>query len=413
MRLDSIQRALAVEQTLARFIEDQERWRRLVERPSIPEVFDRTRVIDESLQSIIKSSSAYQRSIEHHVQRANEMTLAIQRIAEAAGLAALEKETALRATNNIFTALSDDLARHQSRLDMIGVRDAVHPMLTGRLTNFVEDQAAARLSVIASASSHLDTILDQQSFSKVGTAVIAAAHALSDENVRRHDHSVAIDDFFGHWSRLTRLPEDYGQDEDTRRETLREIDADEALLDVSTEGAAALFAQTSFSTDGLPIVLLGEPIGLVVTRDPDDIAARLIRRTERALRNRIDRVFRKRHGDNWPNVIMPERAACWLKKRKADEQNNLPVHDLICYAEFTELADILKAYWSGHFAHHGTTLKKVTGRIRALAPHRNYEFHSRPVTTEQLLSIVYSVRILEPFLAHPGDQKNDLEVHGS
>ena len=404
MSLNSIRRALESQQSLARIIEEQERLRRLVEQPRILEVLDRTRVIDEHLQSIIESSTAYQRSIERHVQRANEMALAIERISKPTWLAAVERATTPPVMNKFIAALSDDLARHQSRLDAIGVRAAVHPILTGRLRDFVEGQAAARLSVIASASSHFDTILDQQSFSKVGTAAIAAARALSDENIRRHDYSRAVDGFFGHWSRLTQLPEGYGQDEDARRETLREIEADEALLDVSTEEAAALFSQTSFSADGLPIVLLGEPIGLVVTQDPDDVAARLIRRTERALRNLIDRVFRKIHGDNWPNIVMPGRAASWSEKRKIDEQHNLPVHDLICYAEFTELADILTTYWSDHFARHGATMKKVTGRIRALSPHRNYEFHSRPVTTEQLLSIAYSVRMLEPFLSHPDDQ---------
>ena len=406
MSLTSIQRALEAQQSLARIIEDQERLRRLVEQPRIFEILDRTRVIDEHLQSIVASSTAYQRSIERHVQRANEMALAIERIAMPARLAAIEEATTPPLTNNIIAALSDDLARHQSRLDAIGVRAAVHPILTGRLKDFLEDQAAARLSIIASASSCFDTIIDQQSFSKVGTAAIAAARALSDENIHRHDHSRAVDGFFGHWSRLTQLPEGYGQDEDARRVTLREIEADEALLDVSTDEAAALFSQTSFSSNGLPIVLLGEPIGLVVTQDPDDVAARLIRRTERALRNQIDRVFRKRHGDNWPDVIMPERAASWSEKRKWDEQNNLPVQELICYAEFTELADILTIHWSDHFAHFGMKAKRVTGRIRALSPHRNYEFHSKPVTAEQLLIIAYSVRILEPFLSHPDDQED-------
>ena len=406
MTLNSIQQALATQQSLARLIENQERWRRLAEPPSFLEVLDRTRVIDERLRSIIESSTAYHRSIERHVQRANEMALAIERIAKPARLTALEGATTLPVTNKFVAALSDDLARHQSKLDAIGVSAAVHPILSGRLKSFVEGDAAARLSIIASASSQFDTILDQQSFSKVGTAAIATARALSNENIRLHDQSRAVDGFFGHWSRLTRLPDGYGQDEGARRETLREINADEALLDVSTEEAAALFSQTSFSADGLPIVLLGEPIGLIVTQDPDDVAARLIRRTERALRRQIDRVFRKRHGDNWPAAIMPERAASWSKKRKEDEQHNLPVHDLICYAEFAELADILTAHWSEHFAHHGTTLKKVTGRIRALSPHRNYEFHSRPVTTEQLLAIAYSVRILEPFLSYPEDHSS-------
>ena len=101
MSFNSIQQALEAQQSLARVIEDQERWRRLVERPRILEVLDRTRVIDERLQSIIESSTAYQRSIERHVQRANEMALAIERIAKPARLATLEMAATPRVTNKI------------------------------------------------------------------------------------------------------------------------------------------------------------------------------------------------------------------------------------------------------------------------------------------------------------------------
>ena len=398
MSLKSLQQTLEPQRFLMRVIEDQERWRQLVARRGIFEILERERVLDKRLKSIIESNTAFQRSIERHVQRVNEMATVIERTAKPSWLENLEKAAMPQGTNTIFAKLSDDLARHQSRLDAIGVRDTIHPTLHGLLTDFGRDQVTARLSLIASASSQIHTIRDQESFARVGTAVIAAGRALSDENIGRRDYSRAIDSFFGDWGRLTELPEGYGHDEGVRRETLQEVKADEALLDVSTEEAAALFSQSSFSVNGMPIVLLGEPIGLVVTQDPDDVAARLIRRTERALRALIDRVFRAKHGDNWPAILMPERAASWSDKRKDDEQNNLPLHDLINYSEFSELADIVNKYWPDRFAGRGATAKTVTSRIRALNPHRNYEFHSRPVTAEQLLTIAYSVRTLEPFL---------------
>ena len=407
MSLKSLQQALELQRSLMRVVEGQKHWRRLVAPPSIPDILERTHVLEMHLQSIVESSTSYQRSIESHVQRANEMAAVIESIAKSSWLATLEKVTMLQGTNTLFAKVSDDLARHQSRLDAVGVRDAIHPTLHGLLKDFGKGQVAARLSLIASASTRLHTIRDQESFARVGTAVIAAGLALSDENIGRRDHSKAIDSFFGDWGRLTQLPEGYGHDEGVRRETLQEVEADEALLDVSTEEAAALFSQSSFSASGIPIVLLGEPIGLVVTRDPDDVAARLIRRTERALRGRIDRAFRAKHGDNWPAVLMPERAASWSKKREIDEENNLPLHDLVYYAEFSELADILKGYWSDSFAGRGPTLKKVMSRIRALSPHRNYEFHSRPVTAEQLLTIAYCVRMLEPFLSYEDAEDDD------
>ena len=83
------------------------------------------------------------------------------------------------------------------------------------------------------------------------------------------------------------------------------------------------------------------------------------------------------------------------------------MHDLIHYAEFSELPDILNKNWSDNFAGRGSTAKKVTSRIRALIPHRNYEFHSRPVTAEQLLTIAYSVRMLESFLSHENAEDDD------
>ena len=407
MNFKSLQRALEPQHSLKRIIEDQERWRRLLARPGISDVLERTRAFDGRLQSIMDSFISYQRLIDSHVRRANEITAVIDRIAKPSWLEALDKVTLPHSSNTIFSRLSDDLARHQSRLDPIGVGIVIHPTLNGLLKDFGEGQVAARLSLIASASSQFDTIRDQESFARVGAAVIAAGRALSNKNILRCDNSRAIDGFFGDWTRVTQLPEAYGCDEGARRETLQEVKADDALLDVSTEEAAALFSQSSFSSDGMPILLLGEPIGLVITRDPDDISARILRRTERKLRAIVDQIFRKNHGDNWPAELMPKRAVSWSKKRQIDEQNDLPTHSLIHYAEFSELPDILNKNWTGNFSGRGSKAKKVTSRIRALIPHRNYEFHSRPVTAEQLLTIVYSVRILEPFLSHENTEDDN------
>ena len=402
-----LQRALEPQLSLKRIIEDQERWHRLMERPGIFDVMERTSLIERRLQSITNSATAYQQFVDSHVRRTNEISEMIDRIAKPSWLAALDKVNLPPSSNTIFAKLSYDLARHQSRLDAIGVKFAIHPSLDGVLKDLSENQIAARLSLIASASSQFDTIGNQASFAKVGAAVSAAARALSDESIHRRDFSGEIDGFFGDWARIAQLPKGYGRNESARRETLQEVKADDALLDVSTEEAAALFSQSSFSPNGTPIVLLGEPIGLVVAQDPDDIAARLLRRVERTLRALIDGIFRKNYGDNWPADLMPERAGSWSEKRNVDEQNNLPVHELIHYAEFSELPDILNKHWSQNFAGRGSTAKKVTSRIRALIPHRNYEFHSRPVTPEQLLSIVYSVRMLESFLSHEKTEDYD------
>ena len=408
MNLKSIQRALEPHHSLKRIIEDRERWRRLLARPGISEVLERTRVLEGCLQSIMESSTAYQQQIDNHVRRANEITAMIDRIAKPSWLEALDKATLPPSSNSIFSKLSDDLARHRSRLDEIGVKIAIHLPLNGLLKDLSDGQVAARLSLIASASSQFDTVRNQASFARVGAAVTAAGRALSDEHIRRRGNSRAIDGFFGDWTRVTQLPEGYGRDEGARRETLQEVKADGALLDVSTEEeAAALFTQSSFSANGMPIVLLGEPIGLVITQDQDDIATRLLRRTERALHALVDRIFRKKYGENWPADLMPECAVSWSQKQKNDKQNNLPVHNLIHYAEFSELPDILNKHWSGNFAGLGSTAKKVTSRIRALISHRNYEFHSRPVTAEQLLTITYSVRMLESFRSHENAEDDD------
>ena len=226
-----------------RLIEDHERWRRLVARAELFETLQRTRVLEAHLQSIVESESAYKSAIEEHVERTNKMALVIERAAE---VAALEKANAIKVMNSVAATLSDDLSRFQSNLDAIGVRNAIDPPLRGLLKDFGEGQATARLSLIASASSQFASLVNQQSFITVGAAVTAAGRALSDDNIIRHDHGKVIDSFFGDWSHLSQLPEDYGQDKDVRRETLQEVDADEALLDVSTEEAAALFRNPVF-----------------------------------------------------------------------------------------------------------------------------------------------------------------------
>ena len=275
MNLKSLQRALEPQHSLKRILEDQARWRQLLARPGISDVLERTRVLEGRLQSIMDSSTSYQQLVDNHVRRANEITALIDRIAKPSWLEALDKATLPPSSNSIFAKLSDDLARHRSRLDAIGVKIAIHPPLNGLLKDLSEGQVAARLSLIASASSQFDTVRNQASFARVGAAVTAAGRALSDEHIRRRGNSKAIDGFFGDWTRVTQLPEGYGRDEGVRRETLQEVKADRALLDVSTEEAAALFSQSSFSANGMPIVLLGEPIGLVITQDQDDIATRL------------------------------------------------------------------------------------------------------------------------------------------
>jgi hypothetical protein len=118
-------------------------------------------------------------------------------------------------------------------------------------------------------------------------------------------------------------------------------------------------------------------------------------------------VLQTRHGENWPQVLMPDRAQEWSQKRSEDAARGLPTHDLIHYSEFIELSWIIEKRWNDGFAGRITKASKVTSRIHALAPHRNYEFHSRPVTPEQLIGIVYAVRELEAFLLDDGENVED------
>ena len=109
-------------------------------------------------------------------------------------------------------------------------------------------------------------------------------------------------------------------------------------------------------------------------------------------------MLQQKHGENWPQILMPDRAQKWSEKRDEDAAHGLPTHDLIHYSEFTELASMIEQRWNDGFAGRLTKASKVISRIFALAPHRNYEFHSRPMTPEQLIGIVYAARELEAFL---------------
>ena len=133
MNLKSLQRALEPQHSLKRILEDQARWRQLLARPGISDVLERTRVLEGRLQSIMDSSTSYQQLVDNHVRRANEITAMIDRIAKPSWLEALDKATLPPSSNSIFAKLSDDLARHRSRLDAIGVKIAIHPPLNGLL----------------------------------------------------------------------------------------------------------------------------------------------------------------------------------------------------------------------------------------------------------------------------------------
>ena len=404
MSLKTLQNAMEPNRTLMRLIEDQERLRRLVAGPAgIHETLKRSAGLDDRLLALTGSTDLYRDALTEHQRRISEVAEAVERIAGTSLSRAIEQATLVQLPNSVVSLLRADLERYQSTLNVLGIRLAVNPAVKGVLGDY-SGAIETRLSSIAAASAKIGALKNQASFANVGASVFAAGQALSDANIDRLDFRRTIDPFVGDWGRIDHLPEDYGDDEGARREILKEVEADEALRDVTTEEAAALLSQSSFTADGVPIVLLGEPIGLVVAEDPDDIAARLIRRVERAIRHRIDRVLRNKHGEDWPNALAPERATAWAEKRSSDEQNKLPPHSLIHYAEFMELADLLNQFWDQGFAGRIVKSRKVTERIRALSPHRNYTLHSRPVTPEQLLAIAYSVREIERFIFDEGDE---------
>lgn len=141
-----------------------------------------------------------------------------------------------------------------------------------------------------------------------------------------------------------------------------------------------------------------EPVGIVLTQDPDDAAARIIRRVERALRARIVRVLTAKHGEGWLETLMPDRAESWAQKLSDDRRHGLTTHGLIEYSDFADLATIIDKRWNDGFAGRISKSSKVTSRIRALAPHRNCEFHSRAATPEQLICILQAALELQAFL---------------
>ncbi|WP_155838210.1 Swt1 family HEPN domain-containing protein [Hyphomonas beringensis] len=254
------------------------------------------------------------------------------------------------------------------------------------------------LASIGAAASHFQTLHDTTSFARLGFAIDAASGAFVADRLTDLDYRTILDPFFGDWTRIEKLPAAYGSDPGARREVLEEVDADEAFLHVSTEEVVALVEETSLDSEGVPITLMGEPVGIVLTQDPDDAAARIIRRVERALRARIVRVLAAKHGEGWLEALMPDRAEAWAQKRSDDRRHGLTTHGLIEYSDFADLATIIDKRWNDGFAGQFSKSSKVTSRIRALAPHRNYEFHSRAVTPEQLICILQAALELQAFL---------------
>ena len=355
-----------------------------------PEVLDATQSISERYASLCEPHSSISSPLWFEGQ--GEFASAVQKVNEMTASNPLNLLDAV--SNNVFSGevITSQALLREKLAEVIRASEQFGP-----LSKFIPppEQAFAVISRAAVQSASLTNAL---SFAEVGFAVTAAANLFKEQMYTGGEYDPFLDPFFGDWSRIDQLPVLYGIDHSCRREVFEEIGADDALFDLNAGEASVIVRETSFALNGVPLEIFDEAIGLEIVQDPDDIACRLIRKAERKIRQFIDLILTARYGPEWPRSLMPDRAEEWEARRQIDARQGLKVYRLIEYADFPELASIIKDRWQDGFAGKAKKPSSVTKLIHALAPHRNYEFHSRPVTPEQLIAIVQLAFKIESWL---------------
>ena len=332
--------------------------------------------------------------------------------------------TALRRLADQATGVGDVLGQHpigshadafenaRSMIAILGVSDVLAEDRYRALGAFARPERDA-LAAIGAAASHFEALSAASSFARVGSAMAAAEAAFASNSILGAAYNDVIDPFFGDWTRVNALPDEYGADIGARREIVREIDADEALLDVETEEAAALIDESAVDENGAPVLVFGRPSGIIVADDPARAAFALISETERRYRARVARVMSAAFGASWLREKHPELAKEWAGRREEDEKEGLPVEPLIQYSTFYELNGIVTSHWTVGFAGDARKPRQVTAPFSALNPHRRHTMHSRLVTPEQLVGIWTNIRKIEPWLmadaAQDGEDEDDAD----
>ncbi|MBC6404015.1 MAG: hypothetical protein GDA39_08395 [Hyphomonadaceae bacterium] len=254
------------------------------------------------------------------------------------------------------------------------------------------------LASLISATRGLDGIRSPDSFAAVGAAGFAAGDLLSRGNLFGDEFSARIDTFFGDWTRINRLPDNYPDDPGVRREVIREIKADGDLPDVDTHEAAAIIRESLKDKDGNPVTVLGLPTGLVMPTDPGKAAFTLLVGLERLVRDKVVTVMREKFGENWVEDKCADFLPDWRKRSEDEVGAGLPPGQIIEYSTLHELGEIITKYWDHGFAIAGRKPRIISRPVSALIPLRNRVCHAREVNSEILFGVIHNVRKLEPWL---------------
>lgn len=106
---------------------------------------------------------------------------------------------------------------------------------------------------------------------------------------------------------------------------------------------------------------------------------------ENALRDFIAYTLSRIHGPNWPDKcgLDPDRIAEWRKRKATEEKGGASDERLIYYANFPELAPILRENWE-HFSEGlGADLTRIELFLSELKKLRNPDAHRRELLPHQ------------------------------
>jgi hypothetical protein len=107
-----------------------------------------------------------------------------------------------------------------------------------------------------------------------------------------------------------------------------------------------------------------------------------LRHTENLLRDLVERLLRKRDGDEWiAKAQIPERALKTWRRRLAKEPTKRPggqvEAQLLYYSDFSELRDIIDKNWEAGFDQVFSDKDRSLGDIDRLLAFRNPDAHAR------------------------------------
>lgn len=127
---------------------------------------------------------------------------------------------------------------------------------------------------------------------------------------------------------------------------------------------------------------------------------RAIKDAETALRDFLEYILERNHGENWPEHcgLPPEKIQIWKERKAQAEAEATPIsapEKLMYHAPFEDLSEVITENWSGDLQPIFPDLDRTTTYLRILESYRNPDNHLRELFIHEkhlLLGITGEIR---------------------